>query len=184
MNNWGISRGVIHVDPLDFKKSFLKIHHLAVIQPEKPEGKQVRTNSKDLLVAEQLAKGAMGAAQGAQVIFVEVPHGSQSARAMASYGVCVGVLGALRAMGIPFFEVTAGEVKLASSGKKTATKLEQIEWAMALHPEAPWPLYTNNGRQQVSQAKAEHMADATAAIYAGVRTPAFQQLLPFLTAQH
>ncbi|HVH91840.1 MAG TPA: hypothetical protein VM783_10680 [Candidatus Acidoferrum sp.] len=183
MNNWGVSKGVITVDTVDFKQSFLKVNHLQVIQPVKPEGKQVRNNSKDLLAAEQLARHAMAAAQGTQAIFVEVPHGSQSARAMASYGVCIGVLGALRAMGIPFFEVSAMEVKIASSGNKTASKLDQIEWAMQQHPEAPWPMFTNNGKQQVSQAKAEHMADATAAIYAGVRTPAFQQLLALLLGQ-
>lgn len=47
---------------------------------------------------------------------------------MASYGICVGVLGALRATGIPFFEVTPLKVKMASAGKKTATKLEMIQW--------------------------------------------------------
>ena len=124
----------------------------------------------------------MAAAQGAQAIFVEVPHGSQSARAMASYGVCIGVLGALRAMGIPFFEVNATEVKMAAVGNKTATKDEMIAWARLVHPEAPWPTYTQKGVEYVSEAKAEHMADATAAIYAGVRTPAFQQLLPILMA--
>lgn len=182
MNNWGVSKGVITVDTVDFKQSFLKVNHLQVIQPVKPEGKQVRTNSKDLLAAEQLARHAMAAAQGAQAIFVEVPHGSQSARAMASYGVCIGVLGALRAMGIPFFEVNATEVKMAAVGNKTATKDEMIAWARLVHPEAPWPTYTQKGVEYVSEAKAEHMADATAAIYAGVRTPAFQQLLPILMA--
>lgn len=182
MNNWGVSKGIMRVDTVDLRQSFLKVNHLAVIQPVKPEGKQVRTNSKDLLAAEQLARHAMAAAQGAQAIFVEVPHGSQSARAMASYGVCVGVLGALRAMGIPFFEVNATEVKMAAVGKKTATKEEMIAWARAAHPEAPWPTYSQKGVEYVSEAKAEHMADATAAIYAGVRTPAFQQLLPILMA--
>lgn len=182
MNNWGISRGIMRVDTVDLRHSFLKVNHLAVIQPVKPDGKQVRTNSKDLLAAEQLARHAMDVAKGAQAIFVEVPHGSQSARAMASYGVCVGVLGALRAMGIPFFEVNATEVKMAAVGKKTATKEEMIAWARAAHPEAPWPTYSQKGVEYVSEAKAEHMADATAAIYAGVRTPAFQQLLPILMA--
>lgn len=99
---------------------------------------------------------------------------------MASYGICVGVLGALRAQGIPFFEVNAAEVKLASFGKKDASKLDMIEWAMKKHPEAPWPMFKQNGVDQVSQGKAEHMADATAAIYAGIASKTFQQVLPFL----
>lgn len=183
LNNWGVSRGTLHLDLVHLKNSSLQITGLSVINPVKPTGKQVRTNSKDILSAEQLANGALEAAEGAQAIFVEVPVGSQSARAMASYGICVGVLGALRAMGIPFFEVTPTEVKMATVGSKTATKTEMIAWARAQHPEAPWPMYKEKGEELLSQAKAEHMADATAAIYAGVRIPTFQQLLPMLVAQ-
>jgi Holliday junction resolvasome RuvABC endonuclease subunit len=92
---------------------------------------------------------------------------------MASYGICVGVLGALRASGIPFFEVTPTEVKLAGAGHKTATKEEMIAWAMAKHPEANWPMHQG----KVSAAKAEHQADAVAAIYAGVASNPFRQML-------
>lgn len=183
MNNWGISRGIMSVDVSDLRNSSLRIADLSVINPVKPDNKQVRVNSKDLTAAEQLAKGALEAAKGAQAIFVEVPVGSQSARAMASYGICVGVLGALRASGIPFFEVTPTEVKMAATGRKTATKGEMIAWARAQHPEAPWPMYKEKGVELLSEAKAEHMADATAAIYAGVRTTTFQSLLPMLVNQ-
>ena len=99
---------------------------------------------------------------------------------MASYGICVGVLGALRATGIPFFEVTPNEVKMISVGKKTATKQEMIEWAMNAHPEANWPTYNQKGKLLVSEAKAEHMADATATIYAGIASNPFQQMLRIL----
>lgn len=99
----------------------------------------MRQNSTDVDVARQLYEGAITAGLGAKACFVEVPVGSKSARAMASYGVCVGVLGGLRASGTPFFEVTPTEVKVTSVGKKTATKEEMIAWAMAKHPEAPGP---------------------------------------------
>jgi hypothetical protein len=99
---------------------------------------------------------------------------------MASYGICVGVLGALHGMDIPFFEVTPTEVKLAGHGTKTATKQDMISWAMNKHPEANWPTYRSNGKDLVSEAKAEHMADAVAAIYAGLSCKSFQQLLQFL----
>jgi Holliday junction resolvasome RuvABC endonuclease subunit len=183
MNNWGISRGVMTVDPTNLRNSSLKISNLSVINPVKPKDKQVRINSKDLLAAEQLAQGVLKALQGAQVVFVEVPVGSQSARAMASYGICVGILGTLRATGVAFFEVNPSEVKMASVGSRTASKSEMIKWAVAQHPEANWPMYTEHGVQCLSEAKAEHMADATAAIYAGVRTSSFQQLLPLLVLQ-
>lgn len=157
----------------------LTMDQVSVIQPELSKSKQVRQNSLDLESAKQLCRGALDATEGVQAVFVEVPVGSQSARAMASYGICVGVLGALRATGIPFFEVTPTEVKLAGAGYKSATKQAMIEWAMAKHPEANWPLYKQKGVSIVSEAKAEHMADATAAIYAGMSCNSFQQMLPF-----
>ena len=176
LRNWGISKGIM----IPGQKPQIHIEEVDVINPELPTGKQVRQNSLDLESAKQLCSAALAAAKGAQAIFVEVPVGSQSARAMASYGICVGVLGALRATGIPFFEVTPTEVKMASVGKKTATKLDMIQWAMARHPEANWPVYKQKGETKVSEAKAEHMADATAAIYAGLSCNSFQQLLPFM----
>ena len=175
LRNWGMAKGTINMSI-----GALLLEHVEVIQPVLPTGKQVRQNSSDLEAAYQITAGALAYAKGAQAIFVEVPVGSQSARAMASYGVCVGILGALRATGIPFFEVTPTEVKLAACNTKTATKAEMIAWAMKQHPEAPWPTYKQNGELLVSEAKAEHMADATGAIYAGVRTNSFKQTLHLL----
>jgi Holliday junction resolvasome RuvABC endonuclease subunit len=174
LRNWGISKGTLSKDLQ------VQIQEVDLINPVLQTGKQVRQNSLDLESARQLCKGAIAAAEGAKAIFVEVPVGSQSARAMASYGICVGVLGALRATGIPFFEVTPTEVKVSSVGYKNATKAEMIQWATSKHPEANWPMYKRNGVNMVSEAQAEHMADATAAIYAGINTTQFQQLLPFL----
>ena len=173
LRNWGTSLGVY-----DTETRKLTIQQLGVINPVLPTGKQVRQNSLDLEAAKQLCAGALTAVQGAQAIFVEVPVGSQSARAMASYGVCVGVLGALRANSVPFIEVSPTEVKLAGYGKKTATKQDMIQWAMDKHPEANWPMYKQKGIALVSEAKAEHMADAIAAIYAGIASNTFQQMLP------
>lgn len=175
LRNWGISKGTYNTET---KK--LIIHEVNTICPVELKGKQVRNNSNDLECAMQLAEAAIEAAKYAQAIFVEVPVGSQSARAMASYGICVGVLGALRATGIPFFEVTPTEVKLASVGSKTASKAEMIKWALEKHPEASWARYKEHGVMVLSEAKVEHQADATAAIYAGLETNAFKQMLSLL----
>lgn len=175
LRNWGIALGTY-----DTTTRLLTMDRVSVIQPDLPTGKQVRQNSLDLESAKQLSKGALAAVEGVQAVFVEVPVGSQSARAMASYGICVGILGTLRATGVPFFEVTPTEVKLAAVGNKTATKQDMIKWAMTKHPEANWPLYKQKGETMVSEAKAEHMADATAAIYAGMSCSSFQQILPFI----
>lgn len=177
LRNWGLAAGTF-----DLETKKLTIDKLDLTCPELSKGKQVRQNSLDLESAHQLYKGVIAITEGAHAVFVEVPIGSQSARAMASYGICVGVLGALRANGIPFFEVTPNEVKLAGPGDKTATKKQMIEWAMAKHPEANWPIYKRRGINLVSEAQAEHQADAIATIYAGISCNAFQQLLPFMTA--
>jgi Holliday junction resolvasome RuvABC endonuclease subunit len=96
---------------------------------------------------------------------------------MASYGVCVGLLGAVRALGIPLIEVTANEVKLALAGIKNATKRQQIDAAVAEYPSANWStMYPGQMKGKVPD-KAEHCADAIGAIHAGVRTSTFQQLL-------
>lgn len=170
LRNWGIAKGVI-----DVQGARLTVQQLHVTTPVLPKAKQIRQNSQDLEAARQLYEEAFAFAKEAQAIFVEVPVGSQSARAMASYGICVGVLGSLRASGIPFFEVTPTMVKKASCGNATASKHEMITWAMNNHPEAPWPMYRQQNKLLVSEAKAEHMADAIGAIYAGVQDNQFKQ---------
>lgn len=175
LRNWGIAEGL-----LDLETKKLRIECLTTVNPVISVGKQVRQNSKDLESALQLYEQTKAHAAHAKAVFVEVPVGSQSARAMASYGICVGVLGALRASGSPFFEVTPTEVKMAAVGRKTATKQQMIEWARTTHPEATWPTYRRNGALLVSESIAEHQADAVAAIYAGMACNQFQQMLAFI----
>lgn len=170
LRNWGLASCTI--DPSDA----LGVLHgltLSVIQPKETKNKQVRQNSKDLEIAKLLAHELIVPMRAAKVVFAEVPVGSQSARAMASYGVCVGILGTMQAAGIQVIEVTALEVKRALTGKRDATKDEMIAAAMRYFPQANWPM--EKGR--VVASKAEHMADACGAIYAGAQTPLFQNLI-------
>lgn len=179
MSNWGIAKGIL-VPGDAHQESVIEIHELSVIKTTSEKAKQVRRNSDDIDRAELLMKGALAAAEGAQAIFVEVPVNSQSARAAVAYGLCVGLLGALRACGIPFFEVNPTEVKLAATGDKNATKVDMINWATGLYPNAPWPTQTIKGATSVVASTAEHMADAVAAIHAGIASKSFKQMLPFL----
>lgn len=172
MTNWGIAKG-----NLDLTTGFLNDLHLTLIEPEKLTGKQVRQNSTDLYVAKQLAETALKAVQGAKFVFVEIPVGSQSARAMASYGMCVGILGVFQAQGIPLIEVTATEVKQAISGKRIATKREMIDAAAALYPDADFPRHKGKIID-----KAEHLADAIGAIHAGVQTQMFMNAIRLLNS--
>jgi Holliday junction resolvasome RuvABC endonuclease subunit len=170
LRGWGLAEGT-----LDLDQGYLNDLHLSLIQPKDMEGKQVRKNSSDLHLAAQLAEGVIPLVQKAKVIFVEIPVGSQSARAMAAYGVCIGLLGAIRSLGIPLIEVTATEVKVALNGNPNATKRQMIQSAFDAYPQANFPVH----RGKIAD-KAEHMADAIGSIHAGVNTPMFQQLIRIL----
>lgn len=166
LSNWGLAAA-----QLDLETGFLDTPALSLVSPKPVSGKQVRQNSKDLQRSEELAIAVLSAVRGAKAVFVECPVGSQSARAMASYGICVGILGTIRAEGIPLIEVTPREVKVALSGDANASKKVMIDSAMSLYPDAAWPMFKGK-----PAAKAEHLADAIGTIHAGVSVPMFQNI--------
>lgn len=172
LRNWGMTAGHYQTETNN-----LILDTLDIIQPKSLTGKSTRKNSDDLFRAEQLAAGSLEFLQGVNAVFVEVPVGSQSARSMASYGVCVGILATLRAKGLPFFELSPTEIKLAGPGKKTATKREMIQWAYDLYPHLAWPFETKKGVRRIIESKAEHMADAIAAMHAGIASQSFKQMI-------
>jgi Holliday junction resolvasome RuvABC endonuclease subunit len=175
LRNWGIAVGAYCIDT-----GKLEIPYVAVVQPVLSTAKQVRQNSLDIESGMQLFQAAYKHAKEAQVVFIEVPVGSQSARAMASYGLCVGIIGSIKGLGIPVMEMNPMEVKVTATGSKTATKEQMIACATQRHPEANWPRRNLKGISHISEAKAEHMADAIGAIYAGIASNSFIQLLTTL----
>lgn len=114
-------------------------------------------------------------------VFAEVPSGSQSAQAARALGIAVGVLASCRA---PIIEVSAHDVKEAVLGRrgkgKMPTKAEVIAWAMARWPAAHWLRGNSKGKRDAILAKNEHLADALAAVYAGVQTAEFRRALEFM----
>ena len=171
--HWGLASANLDLDSGILTTPVLDL----IVTGDEPKGKQVRKNSYDLEAAETLFKGVYPIAQKAKIIFVEVPHGSQSAAAMKGAGVCYGILGSLRALGVQIIEVSEAENKKSMCNKRTATKLEMINKAVEYYPDANWPTYKRGGKTLISEGNAEHMADAIGAIHAGVLTPAFQQLM-------
>ncbi len=141
---------------------------------DKSTKKKIRQNCIDLEDAKEQQRGMIANAPGHALAMVEVPVGSQSARSMASYGICVGILSSCP---IPIIPVSPTEVKKAGFGVASATKEEQIEWAVAKHPEAPW---LRVKKTQALLGKNEHLADAVAALYAGIRTAEFQQTVALM----
>ena len=172
--NWGIAFG-----SLSLKTGMLSINYLDTFRTEKGKTKSVRTNSDDLRRCTELTAALIPWFKQAQVIFAEIPVGSQSANGMKAYGVCCGVLGSLQTMfSKQIIQVDPTSVKFNLTGKKTATKTEMIQEAFRCHPDANWPKHKDG---QV-KAYAEHMADAIASIYAGVKTPEFQPTLAIYEA--
>lgn len=146
---------------------------LTLIQPpsaDKRTQKQVRKNSDDLRRARFLHNGLTAAIEDCGLVIVEMPVGSQSARAMSSYGICVGILASIDK---PFIEVTPQEVKLAGHGTKNATKAEMIRWAHSLYPQLNWKTRKQRG-EIILTADNEHLADAIAAFHAGIQTNQFR----------
>jgi Holliday junction resolvasome RuvABC endonuclease subunit len=168
LRNFGIVSAILDTDTLKFEITSMR---LVQSEDNAKQAKTVRKNSDDIRRARLLHYGFIEACQGASFAFVEVPVGSQSSRAMASYGICVGILAACP---IAMIQVTASEVKLAGTGIKTATKDEMIEAAVAAHPDAGWLTRKSKG-SLVLMNDNEHLADAVFCIQAGIQTDQFQQ---------
>ncbi len=164
--NMGLCRALI-------SQEAVKVTDLRLVKTEGFEGKSVRKNSSDLRRAQELQTALISFCEGATLAFCEIPHGSQSARASWSLGISVGVLASCK---VPVIQLSALEVKMVTVGKKTASKQEMIEWAVARHPAAPW-LYS---KKRLVAAN-EHLADAVATIYAGMKTDEFKRLVALLS---
>jgi len=175
LSNFGVAKATLDTDTMTIVVDGLSLIQTVNEQDRKLK-KVVRKNSEDLERAKLLHKGAMEAIEGHWLAFIEVPVGSQSARAMASYGICIGVLAAV-GRAIPMIQVTPNEVKMIACGTKTATKDEMIEAMMKKHPNAPWPTKVVKGVRTPIASQCEHMADAVAAIEAGMATDEFRQMI-------
>lgn len=103
-------------------------------------------------------------------IVAEIPFGSQSARSSWTLGIALGILSAIPNL----IEVTPRQVK-ESTGEKHADKDLMIEWAMNLHPDAPWKMRKLKGNMVQVSGSNEHMADAVGAVYAALRTEQFKR---------
>jgi Holliday junction resolvasome RuvABC endonuclease subunit len=180
LRHFGIARLIIKLDTLQ-----IGIESLALIDTEKRTTKTTRQNSDDLRCAQELQRAMVANCDKCTLAFAEIPTGAQSARAMYSFGVCVGLLASCP---IPLVQVQPFETKLATVGTKTASKEEMIEWANEAHPDAKWKRYPKDITKKgvIIRAKGticddqEHLADAVAVAHAGVKTDQFNQLVALL----
>ncbi|MBB4315448.1 hypothetical protein [Roseospira marina] len=155
------------------------VDDLILIATEPVASKQVRRNSDDLRRAQEISRGIRKAADGAALAMAEIPQGAQSARAAWGLGIALGLMTTFDMMGAPLIQVQPLETKLASVGSRTASKAEIIKWAVATYPEAPWIRHKSGGAMKLTK-KNEHLADALAAIEAGILTTEFRQALALM----
>lgn len=164
---------------LDTETLALSVIDLILVKTEKSKHKSVRVSSDNLARAQEVAQVLYPACSGSTAVFAEVPSGGQSANAVMGFGIVVGLYAAIQE---PLLEVSPSETKKATVGTRTASKEEMIEWATEAYPDAPWRMRRLKG-EMVPTADNEHLADAVAICHAGIKLPAFKQVLAMLQAQ-
>jgi Holliday junction resolvasome RuvABC endonuclease subunit len=164
MSNTGIVWATV-----DLVTDEVEIVSTVLVSTEKGKSKGVRASSDTVKRCRELTAAIAQALEfNPQVCFAETPSGSQSSDGMKSYGISCTLIALLEPEAV---QVTPDEVKKASVGTKTATKEQMREWAYEKHPDAGWIEF--RGKRTNAN---EHVADAIAAIYAGIRTADFQRL--------
>lgn len=177
LRNFGLVRGYIDLDD-EAMPFIIEAMLLVESDADKANKKTVRKNSDDLRRARSLQREMTKFIADVAMVFVEVPVGSQSARSMASYGICIGVLSSIKR---PMIQVTPTEVKLAAVGIKTASKEQMIAWAHESYPDANWMTRQLKG-ETVLINKNEHLADAIGTVHAGMLTDQFINAVGILAA--
>lgn len=167
LSNFGLVRGSVDTSTAPFTFQLEQIH-LETTQAKKA-GDKTPKNMDDIRRARQHYIALQAILSGVDVVFAEVPIGSRSARAMASYGVCVGLMASIDAH---LIRVSPTDVKLAATGNKEASKQDMIQWAVSQYPHAQWLTKKQHGIVSLTNAN-EHMADALAAVFAGLRSDAY-----------
>ena len=145
----------------------LKVLNTRIIKTKNTKSKTVKQNYSDIQSANELYLGLIDAVKSADLICIEVPHGSQSSRAATSYGVCVALIGVIHALNPNIIQVSANDVKAIVRTDKShkPTKQEIIDWVKDKHPEANLP----------TSLSAEHICDAIVAVYAAMNTKEFKE---------
>lgn len=173
--HWGMAEAHYDIETGD-----LNVFDLELINTEKGKGKTVRKNSDDLRRSKEILERSERVLTNASFFAAEVPSGAQSARAAFTFGTVVGLLASLDRPEHPLIQVSPIEAKLASVGRKTATKDEIIEWAYRKYPALPWLRNSNSKRASRLTDANEHLADAIAILHAMIKTDQFRLSLSML----
>lgn len=163
LSNFGMTKGIY-----DTVTNKLVLKDLALVSTEKTDVPP--KNFDDLRRAKILYNGVTEYLSKVDVIFVEMPYASQSARASVSYGICVGLFAAVKT---PLILTTARSSKILLAGSPKATKKQMIDACKELYPNLNWT---------GAVTRDEHLADAIGAALAGINTPQFNDFIGKLNA--
>ena len=158
LRNWGLTACL-------YRQGNLEVVETHIAKTKNTKG--IKQNASDIIAANTLYKELITPIKWADVICIEVPHGSQSSRAMVSYGVCVALIGVIQTINPNIIQVSANDVKAIVRTDKDhkPTKQEIIDWVKDKHPEANLP----------TSLSAEHICDAIVAVYAAMNTKEFKE---------
>lgn len=158
LRNWGLAACL-------YREGKLEVVETRITKTKNTKG--IKQNASDIIAANTLYNELIAPIKWADVICIEVPHGSQSSRAMVSYGVCVALIGVIQTINPNIIQVSANDVKAIVRTDKDhkPTKQEIIDWVKDKHPEANLP----------TTLSAEHICDAIVAVYAAMNTKEFKE---------
>lgn len=160
LRNWGWVKGIY-----DTETQSLSFYDCGVILT-KPDKSKLKQSIKDKQTATTLYSGLIQLIQDTDIVCVELPHGSQSSRAMVSYAVCVAIIGCLQHSFKNIVEVTALDVKRIV-GDIDTSKIQIISWVKDKHPELILP----------QTSKDEHICDAVVSVYASLNQLKFESII-------
>lgn len=176
--NWGLCKGLYNTDTHKIHMQDVSLLKIPVVKNRKLR-KQMTAFEKaeiDITRSIQLIKALDLYLQNCQVIFTEIPHGSQNSRAAVSMGILLALLGYIE-KDRKLIKVVANDIKLATIGHAQATKNEIVDRAVSLCPNLNWPTSKCQEQKRIDYGTAEHMADAMGAIEAGINLPEFKSYL-------
>lgn len=154
---------------IDIESNSVTMTDVTLIRTKSDKTWEGRKSADDLRRAQEIHDQlhAIINQTGAEYAFIEIPQGTQSARAAWSLGI---VLGLIASINIPIIQVSARDVKIRVTGNPKATKREMIDWAMKRHPDVGWAVRKSKGELVSNDGMNEHMADACAVIECGLNS--------------
>jgi hypothetical protein len=162
--------GIAVADYCELTKRIVGIERIQLVSTEAGKKGKGRKNADDFNRARLLQAAIMKWVNIADCVLVEMPSGSQSARASLGSGAILGILSSIK---VPMVQVQPAETKMVVG--KNAEKVEIIDWAVNKYPRLPW--LRQKRKPYALMNDNEHIADAIAVIHVGVEMPAFTAIL-------